>query len=168
MENNNTKNQQTTVLNILADLEIDYILHEHEAVFTIAQSEKHWDKMEGKHCKNLFLRGRKGKQHYLVVLQHDKKISLKVLGRFVGNQRLSFASPTRLERYLGVKAGSVSPFGLINDSENHVIVLIDKDLQTAEKVNFHPNVNTASLTMNFADFEKYLKWTKNAYQLIDA
>ena len=167
MNNNNTKDQQTAVLNILAELEIDYTLHEHEAVFTIAQSEKHWADMKGKHCKNLFLRDRKGNQHYLVVLQHDAKVSLKVLGNLVGNQRLSFASAGRLSRYLGVQAGSVSPFGLLNDSENHVMVLIDKRLQAAEKVNFHPNVNTASITMSFGDFEKYLEFAGNKFQLIE-
>jgi len=113
------------------------------------------------------LRDRKGQQHYLVILQHDKKISLKVLGRLVGNERLSFASAPRLERYLGLSAGSVSPFGLINDSENHVMVLLDSDLKTAEMLNFHPNVNTASVTMTFDNFEKYLEWTGNNFQFVE-
>ena len=66
----------------------------------------------------------------------------------MGSGKLSFASPERLSRYLGLTAGAVSPFGLINDQNKEVHMVLDKSLQQGEKVNFHPNVNTAAVTLS--------------------
>ena len=83
-------------------------------------------------------------------------MDLKALTSRLGEDRLSFASPERMMRYLGLEPGAVSPFGLINDRENAVVVVIDQDLKEASHVNFHPNVNTATVGITFADFEKFL------------
>jgi len=79
---------------------------------------------------------------------------------------LSFASPKRLHKYLGLEPGSVSPFGLINDTENHVHLFLDENLQSSEKISFHPNKNTASLILAFDDFLKYLESIGNSYEFI--
>jgi Ala-tRNA(Pro) deacylase len=71
-----------------------------------------------------------------------------------------------MEKYLGIKAGSISPFGLINDTEKHVYVFIDENLRLAEKISFHPNINTASLVIKFSDFIKFINWTGNSYEFI--
>jgi Ala-tRNA(Pro) deacylase len=149
------------VYEVLGELGISYTRHEHPPVFTVEEAEKHWTKIIGAHCKNLFLRNKKGNRHYLVILEACKVADLKSLNKLLGEDRLSFASEQRLMRYLGLEKGAVSAFGLINDRENHVNVVIDDDLKKTESINFHPNVNTATVGISFPDFEKFLAWCRN-------
>ncbi|MBD3414981.1 MAG: prolyl-tRNA synthetase associated domain-containing protein [Candidatus Aminicenantes bacterium] len=158
--------KEKQVYDLLGQLEISFKQHHHPAVYTVEQAKKHWSEIKGTHCKNLFLRNKKGNRHYLVILEANKAADLKGLRKKLGEDGLSFASPERLEKHLKLEPGAVSPFGLINDHENLVRVVIDKDLKTAETVNFHPNVNTATVGFSFADFERFLEWTKNPVQYL--
>jgi Ala-tRNA(Pro) deacylase len=155
-----TENEEK-IYEVLKKLNIPYTKHEHPPVYTVEQAEQYWEDIEGTHCKNIFLRNKKGKRHYLVILLSSKKADLKALEKQLGEDRLSFASPERLMRYLGLEPGAVSPFGLINDNKKEVQVIIDRDLRRAELVNFHPNVNTATVGIDFTDFEKFLAWCGN-------
>jgi Ala-tRNA(Pro) deacylase len=159
MENQN-------VYDILEKLEISYTKHEHPPVYTVEEAEQHWEDISGAHCKNLFLRNKKGKNHYLVLAESRKMIDLKSLTKQIGEDRLSFASPERMKRYLGLEPGAVSPFGLINDRDNAVVVIIDSDLKEASQVNFHPNVNTATVGITFVDFEKFLSYCGNSIRYL--
>ena len=85
----------------------------------------------------------------------------------IGDGKLSFASPERLMTYLGVAPGSVSPAGLINDREHHVRVFLDRDLKTAARISFHPNINTATLTVSFSDFQRFLMHCTNPIADLD-
>jgi Ala-tRNA(Pro) deacylase len=149
------------VYDTLTELGIDYTSHSHPPVYTVEEAEKHWGSITGAHCKNLFLRNKKGNRHYLVVVEIRRQVDLKSLSGRLGADRLSFASPDRLRRFLGLEPGAVSPFGLINDTENKVEVVVDKGLQGANRVNFHPNVNTATVGLSYDDFEKFLEWCGN-------
>ncbi len=149
------------VYEALDRLGIAYSKLEHPPVFTVEQAEKHWGSITGAHCKNLFLRNKKGNRHYLAILESSKSADIKALTKQLGEDRLSFASPERLMRYLGLEPGAVSPFGLINDSQKEVRVVIDPDLKKAERINFHPNVNTATVGIDFGNFEKFLAWCGN-------
>jgi len=160
-----TENEER-VYEVLEKLGIAYVKHEHPPVYTVDQAEQYWEDIEGTHCKNIFLRNKKGKRHYLVILLASKKADLNALERQLGEDKLSFASPERLMRYLGLEPGSVSPFGLINDSKKEVQVIIDRDLRRAEIVNFHPNINTATVGIDFTDFEKFLAWCGNPVRYI--
>ncbi|RKX75956.1 MAG: prolyl-tRNA synthetase associated domain-containing protein [Spirochaetes bacterium] len=146
---------------ILEELQICYTRHEHPPVFTVEEAGKYWKDIPGVHCKNLFLRDKKGKKHYLVVAEHSKHINMKSLGERIGGERLSFASPQRLKDYLGLESGAVSPFGLINDKDKAVKVIVDKDLKNSAYLNFHPNTNTATITLKSEDFFKFLDWCRN-------
>jgi Ala-tRNA(Pro) deacylase len=154
------------VYNILRELDISYTKHEHPPVYTVEEAEQHWENITGAHCKNLFLRNKKGKNHYLVIAKSEKRVNLKALTSRLGEDRLSFASPERMLRYLGLEPGAVSPFGLINDKENAVVVVIDRDLKEASHVNFHPNVNTATVGIVFTDFEKFLSYCGNSIRYL--
>ncbi len=154
------------VYNILRELDISYTKHEHPPVYTVEEAEQHWENITGAHCKNLFLRNKKGKNHYLVIAKSEKRVNLKALTSRLGEDRLSFASPERMLRYLGLEPGAVSPFGLINDRENAVVVVIDRDLKEASHVNFHPNVNTATVGIAFTDFEKFLSYCGNSIRYL--
>jgi Ala-tRNA(Pro) deacylase len=150
------------VYEVLDQLGIHYTRYEHPPVFTVEQAEQHWTDIEGLHCKNLFLRNKKGNRHYLVVAPTSKIVDLRRLNEKLGDDRLSFGSPERLMRLLGLEPGSVSPFGLINDRQKEVTVILDEDLKSASRVNFHPNVNTATVGLSREDFEKFLAWTGNS------
>jgi len=158
--------REKTVLEALGRLGIPYRRYEHPPVFTVEQAEAHWQDVTGAHCKNLFVRNQKGNRHYLIILEASKKADLAALARKLGEDKFSFASAERLARHLGLEPGAVSPFGLINDRNKTVCVILDQDLRKSGEVNFHPNVNTATLGISYSDFEKFLAWCGNAVQLI--
>ncbi len=150
----------------LRELGIEFTVHEHPPAFTVEDAAEHWAGIDATHCKNLFLRNQKGSRHYLVILMHTKRADLRAVSDQVGDGKLSFGSPERLMKYLGLTPGSVSPFGLINDTSHQVRLAIDRDLKIAERVSFHPNVNTITLTLTRADFEKFLHACGNAVQYV--
>ena len=148
----------------LDELGIAYERHEHPPVATVEEAEAHWVGIAATHCKNLFLRNQKGNRHYLVVLMHSKKADLRKVADQIGDGKLSFASPERLMTHLGLMPGSVSPFGLINDRERAVRVVLDRDLKSAARLSFHPNINTATYVVSAADFERFLFACGNVVQ----
>jgi Ala-tRNA(Pro) deacylase len=147
-------------------LAIPYERHEHPAVFNAEDASRFWDPIPGVQCKNLFLRNKKGDRHYLVVLEISKRADLKEIVKLVGDDRLSFGSPERLMAELGLTPGSVSPFGLLNDADGSVRVLIDQDLKAADRLIFHPNLNPASVVVSWADLERFLSTRKNSVRLV--
>lgn len=160
------KNEQE-VYNILNSLDIKYTKYEHKAIYTIEEANNLDIYIPGGHCKNLFIRNRKGDVHYLIVLDENKRVDLKVLARQINSTQLSFASEERLFKYLKLTPGSVTPFGLINDVNSEVVVLIDRELISKEILNFHPNINIATISISYEDFEKFLRWHKNEFKYID-
>jgi Ala-tRNA(Pro) deacylase len=157
---------QQPVLDALHALDIPYERHEHPPVSTVGEAEAHWAGIDAAHCKNLFLRNQKGDRHYLVILPHSKRADLRQVAGQIGDGKLSFASPERLLKYLGVTPGSVSPFGLLNDPGHHVRLFVDRDLRDAGRITFHPNDNTATLVLAFADFERFLEHVGHAVSWI--
>jgi Ala-tRNA(Pro) deacylase len=145
------------VYDTLDALGITYVAYEHPPVFTAEEAAEHWADIPAVRVKNLFLRNKKGDRHYLVILPIDKQADLRLLVKVIGDDRLSFGSPARLMARLGLTPGSVSPFGLIHDSTRSVRVIIDEDLRVAERLIFHPNINTASVAISFADFQRFLE-----------
>ncbi len=112
----------------------------HPPVFTVAEARMLRGDLPGAHIKNLFLRNKKGEM-WLVVVEEDRVIDLKALGDRLGAGRLSFGSPERLQTYLGVMPGAVTPFALINDRQGRVKVAIDKTVLERSLVNCHPLAN---------------------------
>ena len=153
--------EERSVYSVLDKLKIPFVRYEHPPVFTVEEAEIHWADVPGAHCKNLFLRNKKGNRHYLVILPVYKQVDLKHLTRSLGVDRLSFASPERLRRFLDLKPGSVSPFGLINDIRREVVVVLDRELREVDAIGFHPNDNTVTLSLVYRDFEKFLKFCGN-------
>jgi Ala-tRNA(Pro) deacylase len=154
------------VYDALDALSIPYTAYTHPAVFTAEEAAIHWAAIPATHVKNLFLRNKKGDRHYLVILRTDKQADLRQLVKVVGDDRLSFGSPERLMARLGLTPGSVSPFGLINDASQSVRVIVDEDLRWAERLIFHPNINTASLTLTAVDFERFLASRGNVVRFV--
>ena len=158
---------ERAVLDRLSSLGIAYERYEHPPVPTVDEAAKHWAGIDAAHGKNLFLRNQKGNRHYLVIMAYTKRADLRAVAAQIGDGKLSFASPERLMTCLGVTPGAVSPAGLINDREHQVRVFLDRDLKDAARISFHPNVNTATLTVAFADFERLLADCGNAVRYLD-
>ena len=152
--------------NVLDQLDIEFEYHEHPAVPTVEEASRYWEGIDSGHCKNLFFRNHKGNRHYLVILEYSNTLNIKELEQRLKQGKLSFASPKRMKKYLGVDPGSVSPFGLIHDRESHVHVFLDENLKRLERISFHPNLNTASLVISYRDFEKFLIHTGNSYEYV--
>ncbi|MDR7001229.1 prolyl-tRNA synthetase associated domain-containing protein [Neobacillus niacini] len=153
--------QEQKVYDVLEQLNIFFKRYEHGPVFTVEEIRNLDTPIPGEHCKNLFLRNRKGDKHYLVIVSDAKYVDLKGLSQRINSTPLSLASSERLNNHLGVYPGAVSPFGLLNDTEKQVHVLLDSELLDKDTINFHPNVNTATLNLSVRDFLRFLDWTKN-------
>jgi Ala-tRNA(Pro) deacylase len=149
------------VYDALDALGIHYDRYEHPPVFTSDAAAEHWGPIPATQIKNLFLRNKKGNRHYLVILEINKQADLRHLVKVIGDDRFSFGSPERLMATLGVTPGSVSPFGLLHDGSKDVRVIVDQDLRGVERLIFHPNLNTLSLTISVRDFERFLATRPN-------
>jgi Ala-tRNA(Pro) deacylase len=149
--------QESAVATRLGELGITYTRHEHPPVATVEEASRYWADVDATHCKNLFLRNQKGNRHYLVVIEHSKKADLRLVADQIGDGKLSFASPERLMTHLGLTPGSVSPFGLINNTDRGVRLVLDRDLKSATRLSFHPNINTVTFTVAAADFAKFVE-----------
>ena len=152
------------ILDILDKLEIEYTMVEHEAVFTCEQAQFVKTLIKGEGCKNLFLRNNK-KQYFMYVLPDEKRADLKSLGKQNNLGHLSFGNKEKLWDLLKLKSGGVSPFGIINDKENIVTLLIDSELQS-KLLLFHPNDNTKSLNIKYIDLIKFVEYTNHKYLLV--
>ena len=155
------------IYQVLDDLKIKYTKYIHQPVYTIAEAERYCSHIPGGKSKNLLLRNRKGNKHYLVVVRSDKKLDLEKLQDFLQESNLSFASEERLMKCLGLTPGSVSPFGLVNDLEKEVQVVIDSDLLGYDELQYHPNINTETLVLSVEDFKKFLAWTRNEIDFLE-
>ncbi len=160
-------NGQPELYKTLEELNISFEYYEHPPAPTIEEAKKYWVDLNATHCKNIFFRNHKGNRHYLVILEHTQALNIHDLEKRLKQGKLSFASEKRMVKYLGLKPGSVSPFGLINDKEKHVYIFLDKNLRNSDKISFHPNINTASLIINFKDFERFLELSGNSYEFLE-
>ena len=140
----------------LAELAIDTDTVDHPAVFTVAESSKLERQIPGGHTKNLFLKDKKGRL-FLVVALGRAHIDLKSLHKTLGCDRLSFGSPELLMEVLGVPAGSVTPFALLNDKAGRVTVILDADMMRHELLNYHPLENTATTNIAREDLVAFIR-----------
>ncbi len=151
--------QQEKVYKALDELGIAYKVIHHEAVCTIEDMDAMGIFTDGEVCKNLFLRNANGKTHYVVSMLKDKHPDIQQdIRSQLGCSRLSFGSDERLLKHLGLEPGAVSPFGILNDDDADVNVVLDSDLKTVDGyIGFHPNDNTAFLWLKFNDLIKFIK-----------
>ena len=138
---------------------IQYVLHTHPAVFTVPEAKLHCGHIPGTHCKNLFLKNKKTVQYYLVTIPSEKYLDLKQFRKMISAPKVRFAEPKELSQILGITAGAVSPLGLINDTDNKVIFMIDELVWNAKEICCHPNINTETLQIPGSDFQKLIRAT---------
>ena len=140
---------------------IEYKLHTHPAVFTAAEAKIHCGHIPGLHCKNLFLKEKSTENFYLVTIPADQRLDIKSLRSKLKSAHLTFANDEDLEKYLGLTKGAVSPLGLVNDKTNRVVYVLEELVWEANKVTFHPNINTETLELSKDSFQRFIKNTGN-------
>ena len=155
---------QKELYDLLKQLSIDFEYHEHPPIATIEDALIHWKDYNAGRCKNIFLRNHKGDKHYLVVIEHLAHLKVRDLEQRLRQGKLTFASDKRLNKYLGVQPGSVSPFGLINDNEKNSHLFIDINLKKYDRLAFHPNINTATLVIKQTDLILFLQNINSSYE----
>jgi Ala-tRNA(Pro) deacylase len=139
----------------LIELTIETQTIDHPPAFTVEDGEAHVGHMAGVHVKNLFLCDAK-KKMWLVTVPWDRVIDLKVLPDKISSKRLSFGSPERLLRTLGVKPGSVSPFCVINDPGQQVQIVLDSWMMKQNLINAHPLINTQTTAIHAKDLLNFI------------
>lgn len=154
------------LLAYLDELGIETRTVAHPAVFTVDEAKRLRGELPGAHSKSLFLRNKKGRM-WLVVVLEDRTIDLKELGEQLGAGRLSFGSPERLMRYLGVIPGAVTPFGAINDREGDVQIVLDSEMLKNPPLNFHPLDNMQTTAISGEGLIRFLEATDHSPTLID-
>lgn len=140
---------ETGLLADLGALAIPFAAYEHEAVFTVAESDTVNAAIPGAHTKNLFLKDHGG-AFWLVTVPSEARVDLKALPAAIGSKRVSFGKAMDMERLLGIAPGSVTPLAAINAEPGSVAVVIDAGLAAADRVNVHPLRNTATLGLTGA------------------
>ncbi|MFX0082492.1 MAG: prolyl-tRNA synthetase associated domain-containing protein [Candidatus Hodarchaeota archaeon] len=149
----------------LAHHNIKYILHTHPAVFTVPEAKIHSGHIPGTHCKNLFLKNKKSGQLYLVTIPYDKRLDLNQFRKLIGAPKVRFAGPEDLSEKLDITPGAVSPIGLVNDTNDEVIFMVDEEIWNAKEVCCHPNINTETLQIPGSEFQKLIKATGTSIEI---
>ena len=150
----------------LAELGIATRTVEHPAVFTVKEARRYRGDLPGTHTKSLFLRDKKGAM-WMVVCLENRAVDLKSLAGRLGAKHLSFGSPERLLRHLGVIPGAVSPFAVINDADQVVKVVLDREVLARDPVNLHPLDNAKTTAIAGADLLRFLEAVGHAPEVID-
>ncbi len=168
--------RQERVLRYLDEHHIPFTTYNHPEGKTIEEAKRWWHDDGSVHCKNIFMRNHKGDQHYLICFPCDYDLAIHDIEHWLKDVlvsqglkapgKLSFASPERMMRYLGLEPGSVSPFGLINDTDHHVILFLDSRLKDAESLSFHPNDCRGTVVISQAAFQQYLSCVGNKIEYI--
>lgn len=168
--------RQEKVLRYLDEHNIPFTTYNHPEGKTIDEAKRWWHDDGSVHCKNIFMRNHKGDQHYLICFPCDYDLAIHDIEHWLKDVlvsqglkapgKLSFASPERMMRYLGLEPGSVSPFGLINDTEHHVILFLDSRLKDAESLSFHPNDCRGTVVISQDAFQQYLSCVGNKVEYI--
>lgn len=160
--------KEVAVYDLLDELDIAYERVDHEALMTMEACEKVDQTLGMDICKNLFLCNRQKTNFYLLLMPGKKKFVTKDLCRQIASPRLSFADNAHMEEFLDITPGSVSVMGLMNDTENHVSLLIDREVLEEEYFGCHPCINTSSLKMRTKDVvEKFLPKVHHEYRMVD-
>ena len=143
--------KETRVYNLLDRLSIAYQRVDHEAAMTMDICAGIESSLGAGICKNLLLCNRQQTDFYLLMLPGDKPFKTSILSKQIGSSRLSFAGGEYMEQFLDITPGSLSVLGLMNDHENRVRLLIDRELMQDDYIGCHPCINTTTLRLKTAD-----------------
>ncbi len=153
-------------ISLLKELNVEYELVQHNAVYTIEEAELEPALTGRTEIKNLFIQDDKGKRQYLVMMPGHKKLDMKTLATDLDEKKIRFCSSEKVESMLGVKPGSVSLFCCLNPNSHHVKVILDKQLLSLPELGMHPIINTATIFIHPKDIHIILEKLHQEYKMI--
>lgn len=148
--------QYKMVENKLKELEIDFKIVDHPPATTTELADKYIEGHDGVRTKSMFLTDRKKKNFYLVILDDYKRLDMDLFKDIVGEKKIKMASENSLMEKMKLPAGTVSPFGLLNNKDHDIKFYMDKEIADEEIMTFHPNTNKKTLFLKTKDLYKYL------------
>ncbi len=154
------------LLGIFRELGIAHDVHRHAPIFTVQEGEPLKASIPGLHCRNLFLCDKK-KTMFLVVAANETAVDLKKLEGILGSARLSFGSPDRLWKYLGIYPGAVCPFAAVNDKNREVNIVLDTFMMRTDVVNYHPLDNAMTVSLSPGHLLKFFEYTGHSPKILD-
>ena len=157
---------ENDIFRFLSEHGISYERVDHPAVYTCEEAERLVPSIHGMHTKNLFVRDKKAHNHFLVVVPESKSVDLKALSAKLDVTNLSFGSPSRLQKYLGVEPGAVSLLAIVNDEQSDVEVVVDRDIWKGDPIQCHPLVNTSTLAIDQSDIERFFEITNHRWRIV--
>ena len=155
------------VANKLQELGLAFDVVEHPPAFTTEQADSYIEGMEGVRTKSMFLTNRKKTQYYLLIMDDKKRLDMNDFKVKVGADRIRMASLASLAEKMNLPAGTVSPFGLLNNEEKDIQVYFDKDIVSEDIMTFHPNTNEKTIFISTEDLFKFLKDLGYSYQVLE-
>ena len=154
------------VYDTLKKLNIEYEIYKHHQAHTMEELDEIQKQIGGIYCKNLFLRNSKGDINYLILVNGEKKVDTKALAKTINSTRLSFNSSEKLMELMQLTPGTVGPFGLLNNEEKNIKVLLDEEIVQAKRISFHPNNNAKTVVISYEGLIKYLEYVGNSFNVI--
>ena len=145
------------VANKLQELGITYDVVDHPPAFSTEQADSYIEGMEGVRTKSMFLTNRKKTQYYLLIMDDKKRLDMDDFKVQVGANRIRMASLDSLAEKMNLPAGTVSPFGLLNNEEKDIHVYFDKDIVSEDIMTFHPNTNEKTIFIKSKDLFRFLE-----------
>lgn len=158
---------QNKVIELLDQMKIEYELVKHQEIFTMEEGEMLNIPHEESIAKNLFLRDDRKENFYIVTIKKNKKVNLTDLKNKLNSRKLTFASVELLDSILGLKQGSVTPLGVLNDQTKKVKIIIDETYKKENFIGIHPNQSDATIYLKMTDLEKVIKQNKTEYQFMN-
>ena len=155
------------VANKLQELGITFDVVEHPPAFTTEQADSYIEDMEGVRTKTMFLTNKKKTQYYLLIMDDKKRLDMDNFKVQVGADRIRMASLDSLAEKMNLPAGTVSPFGLLNNEEKDIQVYFDKEIINEERMTFHPNTNEKTIFISTQDLFKFLQDLGYSYQVLE-
>lgn len=155
------------VIEQLKELKIDYNLIEHPPAYTSEEADKYISHIKGVFTKTLFLTNKKNKNFYLIIMDDKKMLNMELLADLLNENRLKFCSEQRLSEKLDLEKGIVSLFGIINNKEKDILVIIDKEISNEKQMSFFANVNTKQIFIKTKDIYKFLEKLDYKFKILE-
>lgn len=160
--------KEMRVYDLLESVDISFVRLDHEVTPSIEACFEVEEILQIEICKNLFLCNAQKTDFYLLMMPGNKKFKTAELSKQIQTSRLSFASPEYMEEFLDITPGSVSVLGLMNDHNNRVKLLIDRDVFKNKYIGCHPCINTSSLKITTSDLvDKFLPHINHEPVIVD-
>ena len=151
----------------LDELGIKFQLVKHPPATTTELADKYIEGIDGARTKTMFLTNRKKTAYYMLIMDDAKRLDMKRFGELVGAKGIKLASADNLCDRLGLCAGVVSPFGLMNEQADGIVVYLDREMTLEERLSFHPNTNEKTIFVSTTDLFKFLHDLGYSYQVLE-